>query len=721
MEAVQSDTEPEEIPAESAESDQSDDAILEIARRRFDLAAEAERAIRIEALEDLEFAAGKQWDDSIRAARELDRRPCLTINRIPQSIRQVTNDLRQNRPSIKVSPVDDKADIETGKILQGVIRHIEYSSDADTAYDTAGDSSVRAGFGYFRVVTEYCDPMSFELDIRIKRIRNRFSVYLDPHCQEPDGSDANWGFVFEDISRDDFKAQYPNAKFSSMEDWKSLGDDRPEWVTEDTCRVAEYFYKEFKETPIYLIVNGATGEKATVTDEELPEALASGMQVIGERKTILTVIHHCKINAVEILEKTIWPGIYIPIIPVLGDEQDINGRRTLEGIVRHAKDPQRMYNYWSSSATETISLAPRAPFIGAVGQFKGLESIWETANVRNHAYLEYNPISNLGQPIQPPQRNAFEPAIQAITMAMRESAEDIKSTTGIYDASLGAKSNENSGIAIQRRNHQSQTSNFHFADNLSKSIRHCGRILVDLIPKIYDTERAIRILGEDGAEEIVHINRVFERNGKQVRYDLGVGKYDVTVDTGPSYETKRQEAVAVMSELTRAYPQIMQVAGDLFVKNMDLPGASDIAERLKKTLPPGIADDKDQKNQPLPPQVKAQMDQMGQMIEQLTEQLKHKTHQIDTKAIEIESKERIEMQKLQVELQIAMAQMDAKDSLAVFQSEIAQIENRLNILNQNAPIQTEMEPEAGPEMAAPPQEQPPTGGLSPGQPMEQMP
>ena len=700
--------------ADDEKENSSDEKILEIARKRFAFASEAEADIRREALDDLKFSAGEQWPDHVKSERDRDKRPCLVINRLPQFIRQITNDQRRNRPAIKVSPVDDKADIETAKVYQGLIRHIEYASNADTAYDTAFDSAARAGFGYFRIVTEYCDPFSFDQDIRVKRVPDRFSVYLDPSYQEPDGSDANWGFVFEDISKDEFKAQYPKAELTAMSEWTSVGDSFGDWVKEDRVRIAEYFTKEWRETTIYRLADGSVVEK---------DDLVEGAIVIDERKTLVPSIKWFKTNGIEILEKTDWPGKWIPIIPVLGEELIIEGKRTLAGVVRYAKDPQRMYNYWKSSETETIALAPRAPWIGAEGQFEGHEAQWATANSRNHAFLQYKPKALGGQPLAPPQRNVFEPPVQAITQASMFAADDLKATTGIYDAAMGNQSNEKSGIAIQRRAAQSQTSNFHLVDNLSKSIRHAGRIICDLIPSIYDTERTARIIGEDGSEEVVKLNQEFEHKGKPVTYQLNVGKYDVTVDTGPSFETKRQEAVASMSEMARAYPPLMQFAGDIMVKNMDWPGAQEIAERIKKTLAPELRDD-DKAQQPLPPEAQAQMAQMSQMIEMLTQQLNAAQDKIETKAMEIESRERIEMQKLQVQVELEMAKMGSTEAQMLLKQEIAQLERRMDMLGQNQELNFDEEQEmaAGPDQQAgfAPMEQAPmpTGGLTPGEYME---
>lgn len=702
-----------------SKDDSSDEKLLEIAKKRFALAVEAEHEIRIAALDDLKFSAGEQWPDQVKAERDRDRRPCLVINRLPQFIRQVTNDQRQNRPAIRVSPVDDKADVETAKVFQGLIRHIETASNADTAYDTAFDSTARAGFGFFRIVTEFCDPFSFDQDIRIKRVPDRFSVYLDPSYQEPDGSDANWGFVFENMSREEFEAQYPKAELASMSDWSSTGDSNADWVKKDQVRVAEYFTREWRELTICQVEIGED-EPFVIEKSKIPEGVP--YEILNERKTLVPSIKWYKLNGVEILERTDWPGKWIPIIPVLGEELIIDGKRVLSGIVRHAKDPQRMYNYWKSSETETIALAPRAPWVGAEGQFAGHESQWKTANTRNHAFLQYKPISIGGQPLGAPQRNVFEPPVQAITQASMFAADDLKATTGIYDAAMGNQSNEKSGVAIQRRAAQSQTSNFHLVDNLSKSIRHGGRIVVDLIPHIYDTARAARIIGEDGSEDIVRLNEIFEHKGKPTQYQLNVGKYDVTVDTGPSFETKRQEAVAVIGELIRGNPQIMQAAGDLFVGNMDIPAAKEIAARLKKMIPPGIADDENGP-QPLPPEAQAQMGQMSQMLEMLTEKLNVAQDKLENKTLELESRERIEMQKLQVQLQIKMAEIDAQDSRLILQSEVQQLERRMDMLGQNDPFETELENEnemaAGPDQGFAPmeQEQMPTGGISPGQPM----
>lgn len=711
---------------ESSTEESRQKKLLEQAHARWKLADEATNESRILALEDLKFRAGEQWDEHIRAQRELDRRPCLTINKIPQFVQQITNDQRQNRPSLKVHPVDDKADVPTGKVIQGMFRHIEYNSSADAAYDTAFEGSVTGGFGFWRVATEYADPMSFDQEIMIKRIPNALSVRLDPFSIEPDGSDAEWGSVEQILSKEEYRAQYPDSKLAGPDEWETVGNAVPDWMPDGAARVAEYFYKEYQEKQIALLPDGTVVEKSKVPD---------GVKPIKERKARIPVVKWCKINGCEVLAEKEWKGKYIPIVPVYGQELNIDGKRVLEGIVRHAKDPARAYNYHNSAQTEAIALAPRTPWIIEEGQVEGYEADWESANTRNHAYLKYKGKSINGQPIGPPQRQTFEPAIQGITQAMMIAGDNIKSTTGIYDSTLGNRSNESSGIAIQRRNQQSQTSNFHFIDNLNRSIRHTGRICVDLIPFIYDNERVVRIVGDEDVQELVKINGPTEKDGQQIIYSLNTGKYDVTLDTGPSFASKRQEASQAMLELSKSMPVIGQAAPDLVLKSMDVPGASEMAERLKKTLPPGLVDDPKDKKQQLPPEVQQHMKQMDQMIGDLTQKLHQAHDERDQKTLELESKERIEFKKLEVQLEIERAKLSAKDSLAMFDAEISSIERRLQMLNVGVPIEQDQEqPEQpqGPMMggAAPMQGQPegagmgmgqgtPTGGESPGQPMEQ--
>ena len=684
----------------------------ETARKRFSLAEDAWAEIRKEAKIDVEFRSGEQWPENIRAERDADKRPCLTVNRIPQFVRQVTNDQRQNRPSIKVSPIDDAADKDVAKVLQGMIKHIEKDSRADIAYDTAFEGAVIKGFSFFRITADYVDENSFEQEIKIKKIKDDFSVLIDPYFTEPDGSDMNWAFVTESYNKDDYLAQFPDTELSKMNDWGGLSDQSHNWITKDSCRVTEYYEKEFTQVRICLLSDGSTVEKS-----ELPEgielkdesSLSDGLFVVKERDTTKVKVKHSLFNGFEFWDETIWPSIYIPLIPVFGDEIWVDGKRTLEGIVRHARDSQRMYNFWVSAETEAIALAPKAPYIGVEGQFEGHERQWESANRRNHAFLQYkNKTLANGHPAPPPQRNVFEAPVGAITNARLQSSEDMKATTGIYDASLGNRSNENSGIAIQRRNHQAQTNNFHYVDNLTRSLSHGGKILIELIPKIYDTPRAVRIIGENEQGEIQRINQLVMKDGEPKDLKLSHGKYDVSVSTGPSYATKRQETVDQLLRLIQSYPKLAELGGDILVKNMDVDGSDELSDRLKRTLPPGIAETPGDEQAKIPPEVQVQLQQSQQMIEQLTEQLNAAQDKLDNKTLETESKERIALLKAETDLRIALLKEDSIDSRESFKAEINQIDQKQKFLSQGAGAQSSMEPS----------NINPTGGTTPGELME---
>lgn len=659
----------------------SEDEFLSVARQRFNLSADAEEETRKLEEDDCLFMVGEQWPVDIKSQRLLEKRPCLTVNRLPQFVRQITNDQRQNRPSIKVNPVDSAADLDTAKILQGMIRHIEYASHADVAYDNSFEGAAKNGKGYFRLRTDYADTMSFNQEIKVSLIKDRFAVYADPYYQEPDGSDMEWCFVVEDISKDEFCALYPDAELSSIASWESMKKESNDWVRDKAVRIAEYYYKTYETEDICLLSNGKTVKKKDLPSD-MKDLSENGeeVRITSERKALVPKIKWAKINGYEILEETEILGEWIPVIPVIGEEATIDGQRVYSGIIRNVKDSQRMYNYWASAETESIALAPKAPFIGAEGQFEGHEQNWKNANTKNHPYLEYKPTTIGGQPAPPPQRNAVEPAVQAITQARMMCVEDMKGTTGIYDAALGNRSNEQSGIAIQRRNAQSQTANYHYMDNLSRSLRHAGRIMLNWIPQVYNSAQSIRIIGEDGEVKIVQINKIFKQSDEAKSHFLDSGRYDCTISTGPSYETKRQESVASMLDLTRALPQTMQSAMDLLVRNMDWPGAQEIADRLKKLLPPGLVDNPDEK--PLPPQIQGQMNQMSQMIQVLTEQNKEYMEIIRTKKIEIDSKERIAAMEEKTKLAIEFMKHDQKDAAIIFEAEQNRINQELEIMNQ---------------------------------------
>ena len=550
---------------------------LQQMRDRLKIAISTYSESREDELDDLRFMAGSpdnqwQWPQDVLATRgsvqgqTVNARPCLTINKLPQHVRQVTNEQRQNRPSGKVIPVNDQADVEVAEVLDGIVRHIEYMSDADVAYDTACENQVTYGEGYIRLLTEYCYEDSFDQDIRIERIRNSFSVYMDPLIQDPCGSDAEWCFITEDLMKEDYERMYPNAAPLSSIMAQGIGDqDISQWITEDTIRIAEYFYIDHSDETLYLFPGNQTAFKNSREDKSLR---AMGLQPIRERQVDRRKIKWCKTNGYEILEEREWAGQWIPVIRVIGNEFQVDGRVFISGIVRNAKDAQRMYNYWTSQEAEMLALAPKAPFIGYGGQFEGYEYQWKTANTQNWPYLEVNPdvTDGSGSILPLPQRAAPPLPQTGLIQAKMGASEDIKATTGQYDSSLGMVSNERSGKAILAREKQADVGTYHYVDNLARAVRYVTRQIVDLIPKIYDTQRIARIIGIDGETNMVKIDPTQQEPVKKIVdqagividkiYNPSVGRYDVVVTTGPSYMTKRQEAMEAMSQILQGNPNL---------------------------------------------------------------------------------------------------------------------------------------------------------------------
>ena len=609
---------------------------------------------REDEIDDLRFFAGSpdnhwRWPADVLATRgavqgqTINARPCLTINKLPQHVRQVTNDQRQNRPAIKIIPVDDKADTEVADIFDGLMRHIEYISDADVAYDTACENQVAYGEGYIRILTEYCDSDSFDQDIKIGRVRNSFSVYMDPTIQDPCGSDAKWCFITEDILKEDYERMFPDANPISTLQTLGVGDQSlSQWVNEDTIRIAEYFYIEHEKKTLNLYPGNVSLFEGTPEDKQMK---LMGMKPVRTRKADVQKVKWCKINGYEILEEQEWAGKFIPVVRVVGNEFEVDGRIYVSGLVRNAKDAQRMYNYWVSQEAEMLALAPKAPFIGYGGQFEGYEQQWKTANTQNWPYLEVNPDVTDGQgAVLPLPQRALPPMAQTgLIQAKMGASDDIKSTTGQYDSSLGATSNERSGRAILAREKQGDTGTYHYVDNLARAVRHIGRQIVDMAPKIYDTQRIARIIGMDGETKMAKIDptqqepvrKIEDQNGIVIDkiYNLGVGKYDVCVTTGPSYMTKRQESLDAMSQLLQGNPQLWAVAGDLFVKNMDWPGAQEMAKRFAKTIDPKLLSDDDKT-----PELQAaeqQIQAMGQEMEQMHQMLKNVQQSMEARDIAV--------------------------------------------------------------------------------------
>jgi hypothetical protein len=638
------------------------DKTVQEALERFKEAYEYESEFRECVKEDLDFLAGNQWPESVKAARERDvengPRPCLVMDKLNQYVRQVVNDARQNRPAIKVRAVED-GDSDVANIIQGLTRNIEDVSRADIAYDRGIEGSASVGRGWFRVNTEYVRADSSSQDIRILSLPDPLSVIPDCDYREPDGSDMKYCFVIQDLPKARYERMFPKAKASDFQ----IVDG---WVSDNHVRIAEYFhvYEEAKK-----LLRLQSGHEMFEDDyEEMKTEYGDSAPEFHDSRDVgLPRVKWCKMNAFEILEETQWLGRWVPIIPVHGNEIWQDGKRLLFGMVRQAKDAMRLYNYSRSAYAELIALAPKAPFILAEGQIEGYESDWARANRVNLSYLPYKPVDVAGHQVPPPQRQPFAGVPAGLLQDMVQAEHDIQSSLGMYAPSVGQPSNERSGKAILARQREGDVGNFHYRDNLARSIRHTGRILIDLIPKIYDTRRVLRIIGEDGVESQVIIDPRTQQPVTEVKllsggvrkiYNPGIGEYDVTISTGPGYATKREEAANAILQLTQAAPQLFGVVGDLLVKSMDWPYADEIARRLRLMLPPALKPEEDGKK-PLPPEAQMKITQLTQALQMVTAKAQEMQGEyaklkgiVDGKVIDQKIKAedaRVELEKLDVE------------------------------------------------------------------------
>jgi hypothetical protein len=648
---------------------EGEEGLLSLARERATLASNYWRDTYDMSRMDTAFAYGDQWDSEALQVRK--GRPTLVLNKMGQFVSRLVGDQRQNVQSIKVMAAgnfDGKVksasgtkDYKISEVLEGLTRNIETISNASYQYKTAFQHSIEGGFGWLRVLTDYADHDSFDLDLKIQAIRHRYTVMIDPDANEPDCSDMNWAFVTERMSIDEFRKRWPDGMVGDLD--RMSADQIGFWGNDKTVVVSEYFIRKPIKRDLAMMSDGSTHWLDEIKDV-IDEMATMGVTITRKRKVQTYKVLWYKITSHGVLDgPKEWVGSTIPIVPVWGKEIDLDGKREFRGLIHDAKDAQRMHNYWMSAATERVALAPKSPWVGAAENFEGHEGKWNTANITNWSYLPYNETPSGARPIRtdPPPMPSQE--LQIATL----SEQGIKSSIGLYDASLGQAGQEVSGIAIRSRQQQGDTATFVFTDNLNMAIQRIGKILVETIPAVYDGNRVIRMHFADGTGDFVEINKtiVDEQTGKEVIvHDLGMGKYDVSVTTGPQYATQRQEAANTLLEFAKAVPQAAQVGADLIASNLDAPNMDIMAERLKKILPPNMLSPEEQEEiakdspPPAPPQPTPE-----QQIAQLDMQSAQSKQEFDLEMQQLKIEEaRIKLQTTQAEAQAkAMeAQNDAE-------------------------------------------------------------
>ena len=636
--------------------------IIDEAKQRYEEGVRAWAAFNTEAEDVLKFIDGDQWDNQLRQARQNAGLPCLTANSIPTFLRQITNESRQNTPAIQIDPKDDEASVENAEILSDLIRGIEHESNADTAYDTASWFAAATGLGFIRVKSDYVDTETFNQKLVIEAIEDPKTVIIDPNHKCINGSDAEWCFITSLLTKDEYERAYGESKKGKDAKMSGWALNTSSWVYDDRIVIAEYYWKDYEDVTLYQVFNSTTNQTIIAEEKPSKELIDLGILTIVQKRILQRpIIRWAKINDEEILEETSWPGTCIPVITVKGDETWVNGKRHLKGAVKDAMDSQRVLNYYFSMQAEIVSMAPKSPFIAEIRQIEDFESIWRDANISATAYLPYNAVVVNGQLLPPPSRLSNNTDVSAAMGLCAQARDNIKAIFGIYDASLGAQGNETSGKAILARTKQSNTSTYHFYDNLTKGIQQVGQVIIDAIPTFYSDERSVQVIKRNGEASTQTIN------GEDSQYDVNKGKYGVVVETGPSYATRRQDSVDHMISMGSTYPQAMPLIADIIATESDWPGSKQIAARLRLALPPEIQQAEAAEGK-LPPEqmISSLQNQLKQVTEKLkqTDQIaqqlgvEHKNATEENKLLKMKSSVDLEKARMDSELKTQQMQLD---------------------------------------------------------------
>ena len=649
------------------------ESILHEARERFAESQDAWSELKVQALDDMKFGRlGEQWPVDIAQRRQIAGRPCMTINRMPSFIRQVVNDGRQNRPSIKVRPVDSQADVQTAEIMSGLIRHIESISDADVAYDTALDNQASGGFGFATVDVDYACDDSFDKEIKIGAVHNPLAVDWDAFTESYDSSDWGYAFISQVMPEEKFEKKYPDkAKKSDIDMSEAY---MAPWFEGKAVRLSKYYEKVSKTRKIVLLSDGNVVDAETYAKNKDVFDLA-GATVLREREAESYEIVVRLITGADILDEKRWRGSIIPVIPFWGDSFNIEGRRYMNSLIHDAKDSQRIYNFSRSTATELISLAPKVPWMGRKGAFKTDQEKWTNVNTESYPFIEYDgDIPPMRQPFAGPPEGAINEAMMA--------SEDMKAIIGISNPSLGMPDNRViSGKAKQMERHESDTGTFHFTDNQHRSIRCIGRILLELIPQVYSGERVVRILGYDGKAQAVPLGQPIPLpNGGTKVFNLSAGKYDLSVEAGPSYTTRREEAVDALSTIVSAAPMTAPILAPQLVRMFDMPDSEKVTAMLATAMPPAaraifdgtpppppgpppevVAEQQKAQAQMAISQQKAQQDfQLEQQRAQNKTQIEQTQAQADIAVMHLKAQAEIEIERQKAGVQLELKRQEAQ-------------------------------------------------------------
>lgn len=668
-----------------------DEQLIATSLKRFKITAEAESEARRKGLEDLEFSIGTgQWDAAVKANRELEGKPCLTINRAPSFIRQYTGEERQHRPSMIVSPVGQGASQEKAKIHQGVLRHIEVASIADQVYDDSYDMMMRIGWCPWRIDAEYTHERSFDQEPRIRSIDNPFNVYLSPF-RRPNGTDPLWGHVIRDYAKDEYESEFGRkTDMAKLNFPTQQGAAEPDWVTKDGCRVAEYWWIELIDSHLWQLDDGSV-----LITEELKKG--DRARVVADRDTVIRKVNCIKHDAMQVLERYEWLGKYLPFPEVNGVRLNVNGKIYKAGMVRDYRDAQRIYDFMVTRSVEQVDQVSKDPLWVPVENAE-FEDQYKNLNRKNYSHVYFKAYDANGRQLPTPQRAGREAPIEAMQKLVQQADYDMKAVIGIYGPSLGeeAGSAQESGFAILTRQQQSDQGMVTWHDNLNRAIHWQGVILEDLWPHYINSARAQRIVDpDDSIRHVVLYNGNYgdehqfaahamlnPQQGLTKAYDVSEGMYDLTLNTGPMYRTAREEAFRALTVVITKNPELFPILGDIWAKNADFPDNDVIEQRLKKMLPPQLQEAPGEDPAAQVQALQGQLAALTGTYNQVLAELNRAADTIRTKKLENDSRERIALSNNQTQLTLQMMKDLGAGASAHLQAQIEAIQQRLMLIGQ---------------------------------------
>ncbi len=512
-------------------------------------------------------------------------KPRYTFDMTSPIVDQIAGEIEQADFDIKVRPAGGDSSKETAQILDGLIRNIENISNASAIYSHAGRNMVATGIDGWRVVQEYCDGMSYDQDLMIKPIYN-FSerVWFDVGSQTRDRSDSKYCFVLQAIPSDEYKERFPKGSGQSV----SSGRTKTGYYQKAATIVCgQIYYVKYEKTEIAMLSDGKIIELTDDTKAVLDELADNGITVSQSRPRKKPVVYSRLFDGSGWLtdeQRTVFS--YIPVIPTYGNFKVIEDKTVYRGVVQKLMDPQRVMNYSLSREIEEGALAPRAKYWMTPKQAAGHEEKLRTMNVNSDPVQFYNPDPTVagGAPPQQSGGAQINPGLRTVSESMRQI---MGQTAGMFAANMGDNPGLQSGVAIKSLQQKGDNGTIKYFKAMEIAISQTARVMVDAMPRVYDTTQQKRILNADGSFEMQTLNQtvIDGQTGKPVVInDLSKGKYDVTCSAGPSFQSRSQEAVQTILEMAAFDPSVIQSGADILFNNLDSPGMDLIAQRKRQQL-----------------------------------------------------------------------------------------------------------------------------------------